>query len=236
MRKTSDTAPSYQGSSQKKLIISAKKQRKISFSHLSLTGSISSLKNNDSIQFESSLERDFIYLLEFDKEVFRYVEQPFKLYYYKNDMSMYYVPDFYVEYWNGRKELVEIKYQDDLIKNKSKYREKFKIAEVFCKENNIEFKIYSEIEIRTHRLFNADFLLSYKKPKYGFNSNDTLIVTKVLRTYDLLTVQQVLDLAVKSEDKKAELLYVIWYMVSNYLIYFDNESKLNMETKLWLPK
>lgn len=221
---------------QKKMVISPKKQRDIAISNLSLTGSISSIKNNDAIQFESSLERDYIYLLEFDKEVYRYIEQPFKLHYYQDNILKYYIPDFYIEYWNGLKELVEIKYHEDCIKNKMIYQKKFKVADSFCKANNIDFKVLTEKEIRTHQLFNATFLLSYKHPKYGFNMNNTQIILKTLEQYGQLTVNQLLDISVKSENGKAELLYVIWYLVSNYLVYFDNNMKLSMETKLWLPK
>ncbi|MDX9694389.1 MAG: TnsA endonuclease N-terminal domain-containing protein [Bacteroidales bacterium] len=235
MRKKSNFASFCGKKSQKKIIISPKKQRNISLSKISLTGSISSIKNNDSVQFESSLERDFIYLVEFDKKVYRYLEQPFKLFYYQYNSQKYYIPDFYVEFWNGLKQIVEIKYNDDLIANKSIYQKKFNIAEEFCKKNGIEFKILTEKEIRSPKLFNAKFLLSYQNPKYGFNNNDTQIILNVLKQYEQLTVQQLLDISVKSDDKKAEMLYIIWYMVSNYLVYFDNEIQLSTETKLWLP-
>lgn len=236
MVKNSKTNSSFEALSQKKMVISRKKQRIIPLSTLSLTGSISSIKNNDFVQFESSLERDYIYLIEFDNRVFRYYEQPFKLFYYQNNTYKYYVPDFFVEYWDGLRILIEIKYYDDLIKNRKEYQKKFNVAEEFCNNNNIIFKVLTENEIRVPQLFNAKFLLSYKNPKYGFNLEHTQIIFNTLNKYEKLSVQQLLDISVKNESFKAELLYVLWYMVSNYLVYFDDNQKLNMETQIWLPK
>jgi hypothetical protein len=45
-------------------------------------GKFPSLKNKSTIWFESHLERDFIYLIEFDKSVTKYQEQPFKVKYF----------------------------------------------------------------------------------------------------------------------------------------------------------
>ena len=220
---------------QKKITISPKKQREIPLSKLSLTGSISSIKKNEFVQFESSLERDYIYLLEFDREVKNYYEQPFKLFYYHYNTKKYYVPDFFVEYWNGQRKLVEIKYKNDLNENSSLYERKFETAKAFCIENKYDFKILTEEDIRIPLLYNAKFLLSYKYPKYGFNNDDTQIVINVLDKYEKLTVCQLLDFSVESALRKAELLYVIWYMVSNNFVYCNVDSKLNMKTKLWLP-
>lgn len=58
-----------------------KRAREISFKSSSLSGQISSKKLNKSVQFESSLEKDYIYLLEFDKSVGRYLEQPLIIHY-----------------------------------------------------------------------------------------------------------------------------------------------------------
>ena len=53
--------------SQKIMRISLKKKRNISANEFSLTGQIKSLKRNDLVDFESSLERDYIHILEFDE-------------------------------------------------------------------------------------------------------------------------------------------------------------------------
>ena len=59
--------------------MSLKKQRNISMNQFSLTGHIKSLKRNELVDFESSLERDYIHILEFDENVRYYYEQPLKI-------------------------------------------------------------------------------------------------------------------------------------------------------------
>ena len=59
----------------KKIRMSLKKQRNISMNQFSLTGHIKSLKRNELVDFESSLERDYIHILEFDENVRYYYEQ-----------------------------------------------------------------------------------------------------------------------------------------------------------------
>jgi hypothetical protein len=50
--------------------------RKIPKNYRSVTGRFPSLKNNRSVAFESTLERDFYLSLEFDEGVESYEEQP----------------------------------------------------------------------------------------------------------------------------------------------------------------
>jgi len=220
---------------QKEVIISPKKQIEISLSSMSLTGAITSIKNNNYVDFESSLERDYIYLLEFDLSVMKYYEQPFKISYFNKNKSSYYVPDFFVENWDGSKYLVEIKYKSDLELNKLKLETKFKWAHEFCLANGFNFKILTEDDIRTYHLDNVRFLLGYKRRKFGFKSTDTIIIYQTLNNFGQLTVQETIDYSVKDEMRKAELIYLIWYMVANYELSYDNSSKLSMDTKIWLP-
>jgi hypothetical protein len=220
---------------QEKLIISNKLKRKIPLGQFSLTGKISSLKMNDSIQFESSLERDYIELLEFNKEVESYYEQPFKIYYFKNNTQKHYTPDFLVKYWSGKTELIEIKYTRDLEENRKEYASKFNAATDFCKANNMSFKILTEKEIRTDHLFNAKFITNYRHPKYGFNFDETYVITEILSDYSRITIQQLLDIVSKDIWRQAEILYVLWVAIANHLVYCDFSKKLSMNTIIYLP-
>lgn len=73
-------------------------------------GKFPSLKNKKIVWFESLLERDFIYLIEFDKQIIRYEEQPFKIKYKLNQKSHSYTPDFLIERQN-KKQIIEVKPQ-----------------------------------------------------------------------------------------------------------------------------
>ncbi|TRX34988.1 heteromeric transposase endonuclease subunit TnsA [Flavobacterium sp. ZT3R18] len=218
------------------MITSFKRVRKILANNFSVTGHICSIKNNEHVEFESSLERDFIYLLEYNLEVKRYYEQPIKIHYLDENIEKYYVPDFYVEYWDGTKELVEVKYVQELEEKNSELSIKFKAAELFCKDNNISFKIYSEHLIRTPLGWNAKFLNYYRYPKFDLNLDEATMIRNRLKKLNESTPAIIIKDMANDESKQAELLYLLWYLIANYSITFDNDKKLSMNTLIWVKK
>jgi hypothetical protein len=215
------------------VIISFKKQRKIDLSKVSLTGHITSVKNNTIVDFESSLERDFIFLLEHDAEISKYYEQPIKINYFESGFNKYYVPDFFVEYYDNRKVIVEVKYKKDLIENKKKYETKFNAAKLFCEKNNFEFQIISENQIRTEKLFNAKFLLYYKNPLLKLDHNYVRVIHRKVKKMKRISVIDLVESMTGDYQKKAELIYVVWYMVANELLYYEKNCKLTMNSLVW---
>lgn len=216
-------------------IISFKKIRDFGLKNFSLSGNITSIKKNDLVSFESSLERDYIYLLEFDNKILQYCEQPLRIYYKTKNKKSHYVPDFYVKYSDGRpSELIEIKYSEDLLKNKKKLQDKFLAAKSFCNVNNINFKTLTEKEIRTDFLFNCKFLLGYKKPRFDINFEEVEKLQYLIEDNTNSTPNSVINLLNTDLEHKAQLLYILWYMISNDLVKCDLSSKLSMNSKIWL--
>lgn len=221
-----------------KIMTSFKKSREIPIKEYSLSGSIVSIKNNEIIEFESSLERDFICLIEFDTDVIKYCHQPIKIYF--NDDKNYYVPDFYVEYRNGKKEVIEIKYSDDILVNHDLYKNKFKAAKEFCQKNGITFKILTEIDVRNEYLENVKFLLRYSTSyRHGgvipINSaKDIELIKTKIRALKSSTPNLLLSSITDSLEKRAELLYLIWYLVLINEIKTDLKIKLTMNSKIWI--
>lgn len=219
--------------SQKIMRISLKKKRNISANEFSLTGQIKSLKRNDLVDFESSLERDFIYILEFDENVRYYYEQPLKIEF----KDRYYVPDFFVEYWDGTKEVIEIKYTIDLIENASKYVAKFKVAEEFCNSNGMTFKIITENEIRNDYLFNIKFLRRVQIIHTSQESeyfNEFELLEQNMKKLKRATPNKLLDSCTSCELKRAELIQYLWLMIIYRKINVDLSIKLNMESEIWI--
>ncbi|BFM44100.1 TnsA endonuclease N-terminal domain-containing protein [Flavobacterium sp. CFS9] len=216
------------------MITSFKRIRKILPNNFSVTGHICSIKNNEHIEFESSLERDFIYLLEYNLEVKRYYEQPIKINYLDKNIEKYYVPDFFVEYWDGTKELVEVKYAQELEEKHNELSTKFKAAELFCTKNNITFKIYNEHLIRTPLGWNAKFLNYYRYPKFDLNFDEITMIRNRLEELNNSTPAKLIKDMANDESKQAELLYLLWYLIANYSITFDNDKKLSMNTLIWV--
>ncbi len=214
-------------------IISLKKVRKIGLKNFSLSGNISSLKLNNVVSFESSLERDYINILEFNSSVVHYCEQPIKIFYTLEDKEHYYVPDFFVRFNDNREdELVEIKYKDDLLKNKKKYFAKFKAAKMFCEANGLKFKIVNEDGIRTPFLLNCKFLLPYRRPKNDIDYSDIAVLEERIKSVKHATPKSIITDSFFPDDRKAELLYALWYMIANSMVNIDLNMQITMNSKI----
>ncbi|MBI3239961.1 MAG: Tn7 transposase TnsA N-terminal domain-containing protein, partial [Flavobacteriia bacterium] len=138
-------------------------RRKFITKYTSLSGAVSSMKNQKHIWFESSLEKDFALMLEYHPSVKVYIEQPITIEYNLDDKTRVYTPDFLIHFNEDSVKpwLCEIKYRDDLTINFSKYKARFKAAKRYCDEQGWEFKIISEFDIRTDLLDNLKFLSKY---------------------------------------------------------------------------
>lgn len=215
--------------------ISWKKIRKIGLKNFSLSGNVVSIKRNDAVSFESSLERDYIHTLEYDKNVSIYYEQPFKIRFLDENKKRTYTPDFYVKYNDDRfDEVVEIKYKIDLEKNKHKLKSKFQAAKIFCAENDLNFTVLNEEDIRTPYLNNIKFLLRYKNIKQSINFDYVDKIIVYVRNTEEPTPSKLLNLLAKSDYEKATLVPVLWFMLSNNLINADLSIKLTMNSIIWL--
>lgn len=218
------------------MIISLKKARKIGTSNLSLTGAIHSIKQNTLVQFESSLERDFISILEFDNKVSKYYEQPITIKYFDNNIKRTYTPDFWVEYSDGIREVIEIKYLKDINSANEKTKIKHQEAYNFCYKNNLTFKILTEKEIRTPYLKNAKFLLYYKSKSNILNRNHLRSILDKIKELKTATVSEVIESLTTDKYAQAEHLFTLWYLLSVNLVKFDIRKELSMTSVLYSTK
>ncbi|MCZ8354123.1 MAG: TnsA endonuclease N-terminal domain-containing protein [Cyclobacteriaceae bacterium] len=215
--------------------------RKIGFSHRSITGIHPTFKNEDSSQFESSLESDFITILNFDFCVQEFIEQPLVINFKdENGARRIYTPDFLVKYKKGfcvnqQPTIFEVKYRKDLFKDWKILKPKFKAAISYASENNMKFKIITEKEIRTAFLFNAKFLWKYKHEANNTLANleFELIVLTQLQQLVMTTPNELILSAAKSKHMQGQLLHTLWKLVAKGSIGCDLNSKLNMNTEIW---
>lgn len=220
-----------------------KPTRKIRPSNRSLTGQVISEKNKRMHEFESSLERDYLSILEFDGLVESYCEQPVCVEYEHEGILRKYTPDIIVFYRtdidivkNLKPTLIEIKYREDLKEHWKEWRPKFMAALRYASNKGWRFKILTEKEIRTDYLWNVKFLLNYRKPHVSeIDEGDFKLVLQTVSKLGLTSPQEVLLAAARDTWKRAELLYVLWYMVAHYFIQCDINRKLTMDTEIWLP-
>ena len=128
----------------------------------SFTGQFPSLKMKRMIRFESGLEKDFIYLLEFNKQVTAYEEQPLRIEYLMNKKKHTYTPDFQAkigdENW-----LYECK--PKRFSKTQKNLEKFGVAEKWCSEQKgWGFQVITDELIRSGcQLKNVKYLNGFSR-------------------------------------------------------------------------
>lgn len=139
--------------------------RKIPLSSRSITGKRPSRKTNIIHQFESTLERDLLTLLEFDDEVENYLVQPLIIKYLHQGKFRRYTPDMLVYYkaiLNKNPLLVEIKYGEELERKKEVLAPKFDAPKKYASEKGYDFKVITEKDIGTVYLQNIKFLSRYQ--------------------------------------------------------------------------
>jgi hypothetical protein len=209
--------------------------RKIPKNYRNVTGIAAHSKAEGKAMFESTLERDFLMLLEFDKSVDSFEVQPIKLEWMNElDKPRSYTPDVLVYYSKGKRPptLFEVKYRDDIKKNWSVLKPKFKAAIRFCKENNWKFKLITEVEIRSAYLESVKFLLPFVRQGVA-NENDMMILDDKILELGSTSPKELLSSIYNDEWNQAALLPTLWYLIGTRQIQIDLTSKITMSSKIW---
>lgn len=116
-------------------------------------GTFPSEKNGRPIDWESLLERDYIYLLEFDRGVKSYTEQPLTLTTRYNGKNYKYTPDVLVVR-DKKTILVEVKPKNKLMRllEDDVFKRKVEAANNYCSENGYKFVVVTDEEIQAGNL------------------------------------------------------------------------------------
>lgn len=126
-----------------------------------MIGRFPSLKMGRMVAFESLIEQDYLFLLDFEPDVVTFSEQPLQIEYVWEDKSLHYTPDFHVIRSTGE-ELVECKPQK--LVNRDDNQRKFKVARELCQSQNWFFRVVTDEEIRAgHRLNNIKLLTRHAR-------------------------------------------------------------------------
>lgn len=130
-----------------------------------VVGKFPSLKMGRMIAFESTLELDYLHLLEYEQEVSWFEEQPLTLAYEFEGEAHHYTPDFHL-IRRGQDWLTECK-PDKFVKTEENQR-KFAAAESWCEARGWRFKVVTDEELRLGcRLKNVKFLWPFARHSIG---------------------------------------------------------------------
>ena len=190
--------------------------RKISKNYRNVTGVLTNPKTQTRHEFESTLERDFLLLLNFNNLVISYQVQPVRISWLdQNNKLRHYTPDVRVFYQTNRPFLIEIKYRSELHEKWSELKPKFKAAIAYCRQQGWRFKIITEVEVRGIELKNIKFLNGYltltKDDIFESKCNKLL---EILNELTQTTVDELLALISKDKLNHVEWIPMLWYLVA----------------------
>ncbi len=135
--------------------------RKVSNRGGNVVGRFPSIKMGRMIAFESLLERDFIYLLDYDDRIEWFEEQPLTIEYQQDDQVLHYTPDFQL-LEAGQSVLVECK--PERFVDTDENRRKFVAAQAWCAQRGWEFRVVTDHRVRKgFRLQNVKRLTHYAR-------------------------------------------------------------------------
>src|SRR5262245_32854249 len=213
--------------------------RKIPKNYRSVTGLVASELNAKQTAFESTLERDFMLLAEFDPDVLSYEEQPVRIDYLSVDgQTRHYTPDILVTYRQTSTStmlkpplLVEIKYRRDLFERWQELKPKFRAARRYAKGQGWIFKINTEVEIRTPYLKNVKFLRQFQR--HPINLADADLLLRKVSDLESTDPESLLSALCPEARDRAQLLPTLWRLVARRTIGADLNQPLTMRSPIW---
>lgn len=183
---------------------------------------------------ESTLERDLLLMLAFDRRVQRVLEQPFRLYYTLQGKEHRYTPDVQADFLEDGKEwsvVYEVKYREDLQENWLLYRPRFKAATAHCRANGWRFKLMTEHQIRGPEIENIRFLRRYQhlQPQELHRAalRQSLSITGPTTPKTLLAATWF------DKEKQMAALCELWRLVAVGEIMVDLCIPLTMNSSIW---
>lgn len=209
--------------------------RKIGINSRSITGR----HGYSGQQYESTLERDLLDLLEFDYNVDRYETQPLTIIYVGGDGRVHrYTPDVFVLYRRDIAPacdmphlLVEVKYRDEYQGKFRELKQRFRAARLYARERGWRFIVLTEREIRTPYLENARFLRPYRD--IDFEPNLEWVVLEQVRSLGETSPEALLESLADSDWMRATYLRELWRLVAKKRIGTDLMINLNMRSRIW---
>lgn len=207
--------------------------RVIPKNYRNVTGRLASTKNQRLVGFESTLEKDFLLLLEFAPDVSGFDEQPITICYRDaHGQPRRYTPDVLVRFHAPDRptELYEVKYRDDLRQNWAVYRPKFKAAWRYARQQRWRFRWVTEREVRTPRLSNARFLRRFRA--LNPPESDRALLLSMLAQARATTPEVLLQRCSHDQWQVAQLMTALWFLVATYQIQTDLGRPLTMRSVL----
>ena len=208
--------------------------RRIPPSRQSVTGIFPSRKNGHGIPFESGLERDLCYQLEFNDAVKAYESQPVAISYTRpSGRKCLGYPDFLIEFHeeaNRPGEICDVKPRSQLRRKWNELQPRLKAACRYARETGKIYRLESEVEIRDAFLPQWKFLY-----RYLCASPDAATSDKLLRTLNgaASTPHRLLEECFANQMDRAIALTTLWHLVATRSIRTRLDRTITMTSEIW---
>lgn len=215
--------------------------RKIGPTRRSVSG-VYMFRCESALEFESTLERDFLVRKEFSLAVLDVVPQPCQIQYRDQGTGRrrFYTPDYLVYFRLGSRHyedypkplLVEVKPKAEWYKHWRRWLPKWKAAYRYAKDKGWMFHIHDETRIRDQALVNIKFLARFLR--MAFPTEESQIVLETVRqmgsaTLDYLLARHFMGIY------RAEGIANIWHLLAARTLDCDISRPLNNFTEVWVP-
>ena len=196
-------------------------------------GYFPSLKMRRMVQFESTLERDLIYLLDFVPQVVSFEEQPLVVEYEHEGKALSYTPDFQVIFASGQMALLECK--PHCFVGKEANRRKFQAAESWCGQRGWLFQVVMEEPLRTgYRLQNVKLLTQHARHEVGKQIKKSILACfSTTMRLKPLTIEEVM-VAVCPTEPTAVIMPILQMAYHHELHVPLNDGPLNLQSAIGL--
>lgn len=216
-------------------------KRKIGPTRRSVSGAYS-FRGESSIQFESTLERDFIIRCEHFLNVLDIIPQPAQIPFISNNGQSYtYTPDFLVYYRLGDREvdnypkpmLIEVKPETEWRKNWRKWLPKWKAAWRYAQVQGWDFHIHDESRIRDQVFQNIRFLEPYKRMQFAKEISENIVSS--VKDMQQSTPDYLLAKHYYMGIYRQKGIAHLWHLVATRKLECDLSQPLSQFTELWVP-
>lgn len=205
--------------------------RRVSNRGGNIIGKFPSLKMRRMIAFESLIERDYLYILDYEPVIEWFEEQPVTIEYQDNGKMLHYTPDFHLVE-AGQNVLVECK--PEVFVGRSENQRKFQAAINWCAERDWDFKLITDSQLRTdHRLDNIKLMTYYARLSISPQVKGQIYAILAM-TGSGITVGDIARALVL--DNRAMALPVIMHMAFHHEVIVPLElAPLSLDSPIFLP-
>ncbi len=206
--------------------------RRVRNSGGNVIGTFPSLKMREQVPYESTIERDLLFFLEYDTNVVRYQAQPFAITgSFADGVAHSYIPDFQVIRTNG-KEIVECKPTARL--NDAHTQQQLALGQAWADTNQHLFVVITDTDLRAgHRLANLKLLWRYSRLSVSVRLIEQCraCITAQPEGVPLASLAAFLSGQV-SPSTQLPSLYSLMFQD---LLHADLTEPLSPATRVWLP-